>query len=84
MKNLIDGLREIMESSMKADQERSDAVEAVKNISEIIEETAGSAETVRDVVEKLLQNVGGLTRTADELGDNMNNLKDGISVFKTE
>ena len=84
MENLINGLRDIMESTMKADKERGDAAEAVKNISRIIEETAESAETVRDVAEKLLQNVDGLTQTADMLGDNMNNLKDGISVFKTE
>ncbi len=84
MKNLIEGLREIMESAEKADQDRSDAEAAVRNISSIIDETADSAEAVREVVERLLQNVGGLTQTADVLGDNMNNLKDGISVFKTE
>lgn len=84
MKSLISGLREIMESAEKADKERGDAERAVRNISRIIEETADSAESVRDVVEKLLENVGGLTKTADVLGDNMNSLKGGISVFKTE
>lgn len=83
MKNLITGLREIMESSNRADQDRMAAEEAVRNISQIIDETAESAQKVRDVVENLLKNVGGLTKTADALGNNMNNLKGGISVFKT-
>lgn len=83
MNALVDGLKEIVVGTERADHERSAAVEAVKNISDIIEETAGSAETVRDVAGRLLQNVENLNRTASVLGENMEGLKSEISVFKT-
>ncbi|MBQ2802601.1 MAG: methyl-accepting chemotaxis protein, partial [Lachnospiraceae bacterium] len=57
MEQLIDGLKEIVDSTEKADIQRSAAVLAVKNISDIIEETASSAETVNDVAARLLENV---------------------------
>ncbi len=82
MIELVGGLREITEGTQRADSERSDAVMAVKNISDIIEETAGSAETVRDVADRLLENVENLNKTADVLGENMDSLKAEISVFK--
>ena len=82
MSMLIDGLKEIVGSMEKADLERSEAVTAVKNISDIIEETACSAETVKEAAEKLLAKVEDLNRTAGVLGDNMQNLKSDISVFK--
>lgn len=82
MNELVDGLREIAEGTKRADSERSDAVIAVKNISGIIEETAGGAETVREVADKLLENVENLNKTADILGENMDSLKAEISVFK--
>ena len=83
MNALVDGLKEIVVGTERADHERSAAVEAVKNISDIIEETAGNAETVRDVAGRLLQNVENLNRTASVLGENMEGLKSEISVFKT-
>ena len=79
MNSLIDGLKDIVNGIEKADKEREEAVNAVKNISDIIEETAGSAETVNDVAAKLLQK---LNSTAEALGDNMDGLKSEISVFK--
>lgn len=82
MNELVQGLKEIAEGTQRADNERSNAVTAVKNISDIIEETAGSAETVSDVADKLLENVENLSRTADLLGENMDSLKAEISVFK--
>ena len=69
-------------STEKADGERSAAVAAVKNISDIIEETAGSAETVNDVANKLLEHVEKLSNTASVLDENMEGLKNEISVFK--
>lgn len=81
---LIGGLKGIVTSTEKADQERSDTLEAVKNISTIIEETADSAEVVHDVAMKLMENVENLNQTANTLGDNMTELKSEISVFKTE
>ncbi len=82
MSLLIEGLKGIMESTGKADGERNDAVQAVKNISGIIEETANGAEVVRDIADQLLENVEELNRTADVLGNNMEELKGEISVFK--
>lgn len=61
MGQLIEGLKDIVVSTEKADGERSAAVAAVKNISDIIEETAGSAETVNDVANKLLNHVEKLS-----------------------
>ena len=84
MDTLVDGLKEIVQSVDKADQERTDALEAVRNISAIIEETASSAEVVHDTAVRLQQNVDNLNQTADSLGENMDGLKGEISVFKTE
>lgn len=82
MGQLIEGLKDIVISTEKADGERSAAVAAVKNISDIIEETAGSAETVNDVANKLLNHVEKLSTTASVLDENMEGLKNEISVFK--
>ena len=84
MDTLVDGLKEIVQSVDKADQERTDALEAVRNISAIIEETASSAEVVHDTAVRLQQNVDNLNQTADSLGENMDGLKGEIAVFKTE
>jgi len=82
MYQLVDGLNEITTSIGRADTEKSHTVEAVKNISEIIEETASSAGKVNEVANKLLESVEKLHHTADMLGDNMDGLKSEISVFK--
>lgn len=82
MRMLIGGLKNIVDSTEKADHERSYTVEAVKNISDIIEETANSAEVVRDVLDKLVENVQNLNHTADVLGENMDGLMSEVSVFK--
>jgi len=79
---LVDGLKEIVSSTEKADHERSYTVDAVRNISAIIEETANSAAIVRDVAGKLMDSVQDLNQTADSLGENMDGLKSEISVFK--
>ena len=82
MAQLVEGLKEIVISTERADHERSDTLAAVRNISEIIEETATSTETVSEVAGKLLQNVEKLNKTAGALGENMEGLKAEISVFK--
>lgn len=82
MTQLVEGLNEIVTSTERADHERSDTLEAVKNISDIIEETATSTETVSEVANKLLQNVENLNKTAGALGENMEGLKSEITVFK--
>lgn len=84
MEELFEGLKRILVGTERADQEREDTLEAVRNISLIIEETAQSAEVVKNVAENLQQNVENLNGTAEGLGDNMSGLKSEISVFKTE
>lgn len=82
MNTLAEGLKEIVVSMEKADAERSDTVQGVQNISNIIEETADRAEKVKDIAGRLLANVENLNQTADVLGGNMQELKSEISVFK--
>ena len=65
----------------RANIERLDTVESVKNISDIIEETAISAEKVKEVAVKLLENVDKLNNTSDTLGENMEDLKAEIEEF---
>lgn len=84
MDKLFAGLKEIVVGTERADKEREDALEAVRNISLIIEETAECAEVVKNVAEKLQENVENLNGTAENLGDNMSGLKTEIAVFKTE
>ena len=81
---LFDALKEIVSSTEQADKEREDTLAAVKNISDIIAETAEGTKLVQSVAAKLQENVDTMNQTAQSLGDNMNDLKSEISVFKTE
>ncbi|MBQ6888061.1 MAG: methyl-accepting chemotaxis protein [Lachnospiraceae bacterium] len=82
MNQLVEGLKEIVINTERADNERNDTLVAVRKISEIIDETAGSAETVSEIANRLLQNVENLNKTAGALGENMEDLKGEIEVFK--
>lgn len=82
MSQLVQGLNDIVVSIEKADTERIDTVQAVKDISNVIEETAASAEVVKNIASRLAENVENLNHTAGILGDNMDDLKSEISVFK--
>lgn len=84
MEDLFESLKMILEGTEQADREREDALEAVQNISLIIEETAQSAEVVKNVAENLQRNVENLNGTAESLDENMSGLKTEIAVFKTE
>jgi methyl-accepting chemotaxis protein len=84
VKGLLQGLKEISGKMEETDQVRVDTLRAVKKISAIIEETAGSAEVVQGVAEKLTTNVERMNDTAKVLGENMEELKQEISVFKTQ
>ncbi len=59
----------------RANIERLDTVESVKNISDIIKETAISAEKVKEVAAKLLENVDKLNNTSDTLGEKYGRFK---------
>ena len=84
MQKLFEALKEIVSSTEQADKEREDTLAAVKNISDIIAETAEGTKLVQSVAAKLQENVDTMNQTAQSLGDNMNDLKSEISVFKTE
>lgn len=84
MVDLFESLKLILEGTEQADRERQDTQEAVRNISLIIEETAQSAEVVKNIAENLQSNVDRLNGTAESLGENMGGLKAEIAVFKTE
>ena len=84
MQKLFDALKEIVSSTEQADKEREDTLAAVKNISDIIAETAEGTKLVQSVAAKLQENVDTMNQTAQSLGDNMNDLKSEISIFKTE
>ncbi len=79
---LLAELRNIAVGTESADTERNDTLEAVENISAIIEETASSAMMVHDMAERLLNSVDQLDRTSDALSSNMDGLKKEIAAFK--
>ncbi len=83
MQELVGGLQEIVASTEQADKERAETLAAVQNISQIIAETAGNAEIVSQTSEKLMKSVDNLSHTASALGNNMNELKTEIAIFKT-
>lgn len=82
MSELFVNLKQIADSTESADQERRETVDAVNNISAIIEETASGSEHVHDMATQLLSSVEKLSQTADSLEDNMNTVKTEIAVFK--
>ena len=84
MSVLVDGLKDIVKSTEKANAERMETLSSVKNISEIIGENAENVREVYGITEKLQDNVKNLNRISYILNQNMIELKNEISVFKTE
>lgn len=84
MNDLFVNLKEIADNTEAADKERDDTLDAVENISAIIEETASSSALVREMANQLLCSVDQLSQTADALDEDMQGLKSEISVFKIE
>lgn len=79
---LTEGLGDIVTSMEKADGERKYTVEAVKNISGIIDNSADSVRIVTEIAENLMDSVENLNQTAISLCRNMQELSDEVSVFK--
>lgn len=79
---LLAELRNIATDTEAADSERNDTLEAVENISAIIEETASGAMQVHDMAQHLQGSAGQLDQTTDALNNNMDGLKSEISAFK--
>lgn len=84
MQELVVGLKEIADTTEAADRERNGTMEAVENISAIIEQTSSGSAHVHDVAKELLSSVEKLNQTAQILDENMNGLKSEISAFKLE
>lgn len=84
MTQLVDGLKEIITSTERADAERGQTLQSVENISVIIDDTAKSATTVNEVISKLMESVENLNCISAALDENMVGLKTEISAFKTE
>lgn len=82
MELLIEAVRKITDSAMLADNERREAVSAVKQISEIINSTSDSSSKVSSIADSLLDSVDRLGKTADELDNDMNGLRTEISAFR--
>lgn len=82
MTDFADGLKKITVGIEKADNERSETLCAVQNITSIISETAENTAVVKDVADNLMKNVENLDRTAGVLGENLEGLKTEIAVFK--
>ena len=84
MQELVAGLKEIANTTEAADQERTGTMDAVENISAIIEQTSSGSAHVHDVATELLRSVEKLNQTAQALDSNMNGLKSEIAAFKLE
>lgn len=84
MQELVAGLKEIADTTEAADRERNGTMEAVENISAIIEQTSSGSAHVHDIAKELLSSVEKLNQTAQILDENMNGLKSEISAFKLE
>ncbi|MCR4923907.1 MAG: methyl-accepting chemotaxis protein [Lachnospiraceae bacterium] len=84
MRSLFNALKNISDNTELADKERLETVEAVDNITAIIDMTTSSSDKVRDMAVGLMDNVDKLGDTADLLDNNMNGLKDEISAFTIE
>ena len=84
MQELFTGLKEIANTTEAADRERNDTMDAVENISAIIEQTSSGSAHVHDVAMELLSSVEKLNQTAQALDEDMNGLKSEISAFTLE
>ena len=82
IKTLFTNLKEIAENAESVDKDRNDTLDAVENISAIIEETASGSALVREMANELLSSVDKLSQTAQNLNEDMNGLKAEIAVFK--
>lgn len=82
MDSLTVELTNIARATSAADQRRVEAVSAVDDISEIINESTANADTVIAALDRLKKNVGHLDDTAAKLGENMDELKNEVRVFQ--
>lgn len=84
MTKLFEDLKEIAFNTESANKERNETLDAVQNISAIIEKTASSSQLVHEMATQLLDSVDKLSKTANALDENMDDVKTEISAFKVE
>ena len=65
------------------DKERAGTLEAISSISAVSEQTAASSSNVFSIAENQKETVYLLTKASNELKNNMEELKQAVSVFKT-
>ena len=82
MNQLVNGLMQIIDSTEKVNREKDGTLDAVNKISQIIDETAQRAEYVNETMTNMQNRVNILTDAAENLDQNMGELKTEISVFK--
>lgn len=84
MEQVVQRMQGISQNAEKADSEREAALQAIHNISAVIEETASASAIVNETAEKLLSHATALRTTAVILDENMDGLNADIHMFKTE
>ena len=83
MEEVIASIDDVRLKVTSMDQERSGTLEAISSISAVYEQTAASSSNVFSIAQNQKEIVSTLTHASDELKDNMIELKEAISVFKT-
>lgn len=84
MQTLFENLKMVEQSADATSVDREATLEAVQSISAIIEQTSASATMMRDMSDKLHENVEKLSQTAGTLDEDMNGLKREITAFKID
>lgn len=84
MTEVIEQMQEIATNTACADEERGATLQAIENISAVIEETLASVTVLNETAENLLSHAGVLKENADILGDNMSDLKAEVGQFRIE
>lgn len=82
MNSLVSGLMQIIDSTEKVNREKDGTLDAVNKISQIIDQTAQRTEYVNETMANMQNRVNNLTGAAENLDQNMEELKTEISVFK--
>lgn len=84
MTEVILQMKEIADNTEQADAERGATLQAIENISAVIEETVAAVAVLNETAENLLANAGVLKDGADVLDDSMKGLETEIGKFKVE
>ncbi len=84
MGEVVKSLEDIVSNTERADMLRGETLDTVRNMSQIIDDSAAGASAVNEVIDELVRNVGNLNKVSENLDRNMEGLKTEISAFKTE